>query len=155
MYLVGYSFHVSFKWVVIISTKHESALTQSAKVVTCYTLWHFGDWSLITGRGGLQNGRGGGVKFYPYKKGRAVLAVLKGGGGDTKSFEVALTWELEVLAIVIGGFPPLKGWGARKTFYLVLTSDFPILYCGPHSVSSVFLFIILSRTTGAGAKYMV
>ena len=27
------------------------------------------DWSLITGRGGLQNGRGGHVKFYPYKKG--------------------------------------------------------------------------------------
>ena len=28
------------------------------------------DWSLITGRGGLQNGRGGGhVKFYPYEKG--------------------------------------------------------------------------------------
>ena len=27
------------------------------------------DWSLITGRGGLQNGRGGHVKFYPYTKG--------------------------------------------------------------------------------------
>ena len=27
------------------------------------------DWSLITGRGGLQNGRGGHVKFYPYVKG--------------------------------------------------------------------------------------
>ena len=27
------------------------------------------DWSLITGRGGLQNGRGGQVKFYPYEKG--------------------------------------------------------------------------------------
>ena len=44
-------------------------------------------WGLVTnygeGGGGLQNnGRGGGgVKFYPYKKGRAVLAVLKGGGG--------------------------------------------------------------------------
>ena len=36
------------------------------------------DWSLITGRGGLQNGRGGGhVKFDPYEKG--------GGGG--KSFK--------------------------------------------------------------------
>ena len=34
------------------------------------------EWSLITGRGGLQNGRGGHVKFYPYEKG--------GGGG--KSF---------------------------------------------------------------------
>ena len=27
------------------------------------------DWSLITGRGGLQNGRGGHVKFYPCEKG--------------------------------------------------------------------------------------
>ena len=26
------------------------------------------DWSLITGTGGLQNGRGGHVKFYPYAK---------------------------------------------------------------------------------------
>ena len=30
---------------------------------------HIRDWSLITGRGGLQNGRGGHVKFYPYEKG--------------------------------------------------------------------------------------
>ena len=30
---------------------------------------HLREWSLITGRGGLQNGRGGHVKFYPYKKG--------------------------------------------------------------------------------------
>ena len=39
------------------------------------------EWSLITGRGGLQNGRGGHVKFYPYEKGGAekVLAILKGG----------------------------------------------------------------------------
>ena len=58
MYLDGDSFRVSFKWVVIISTKQETAHTQSAKVSTCYTLWHFGDWSLITGKGGLQNGRG-------------------------------------------------------------------------------------------------
>ena len=47
MYLVRNSFHVSFKWVVITSTKQEAAHTQSAKVSTCYTLWHFGDWSLI------------------------------------------------------------------------------------------------------------
>ena len=38
--------------------------------------------------------------------------MLKGGWG-TKSFEVVLTWELEVLAIVIGEggrkkFPPFK-----------------------------------------------
>ena len=33
------------------------------------SLVHFRDWSLITGRGGLQNGRGGHVKFYPFEKG--------------------------------------------------------------------------------------
>ena len=81
----------SLSLVVIISTKQEAAHTQSAKVSTCYTLGHFGDWSLITWRGG-------GVKFYPYKR--------KGGG--TKSCEVVLTWELEILAIVI------KGGGAQK-----------------------------------------
>ena len=34
-------------------------------------IFHIGlrDWSLITGRRGLQNGRGGHVKFYPYEKG--------------------------------------------------------------------------------------
>ena len=51
------------------------------------------------------------MKFYPYKrKGEQIffLAVLKGGGG-TKSCEVVLTWELEILAIVIGG-------GGRKKF---------------------------------------
>ena len=52
MYLVGDSFRVSFKWVVIISTKKEAAHTQSGKVSTCYTIWHFGDWSLIIGGGG-------------------------------------------------------------------------------------------------------
>ena len=45
------------------------------------------------------------MKFYPYKRGgerKKGLAVLKGGGGTT-SFEVVLTWEFEVLAIVMGG----------------------------------------------------
>ena len=32
-----------------------------------------------------------------------VLAMLKGGGGRTTSFEVVLTWELVVLAIVLEG----------------------------------------------------
>ena len=106
MYLVGNSFHVSFEWVVIISTKQEAAHTQSAKVSTCYTLWHFGDWSLITRRGGGATNcrRGGGNEVLPLqKKGGAdfFIAVLKGGG--TKSCEVVLTWELEILAIVIRG----------------------------------------------------
>ena len=54
MYLVGDSFRVSFKWVVIISTKQEAAHTQSANVSTCFTLWHFRDWLLITGKGGYK-----------------------------------------------------------------------------------------------------
>ena len=38
----------------------------------------FRDWSLITGKeGGLQNGRGGDVKFYPYEN---------WGGGGQKRF---------------------------------------------------------------------
>ena len=110
MYLVGNRFHVSFKWVVIISTKQEAAHTQSAKVSTCYTLWHFGDWSLITGRGATNCRRGGGkLRFTPTKeRGRGIffLAVLKGGG--TTSCEVVSTWELEILAIVI------RGGGAQK-----------------------------------------
>ena len=36
IYLVGDSVRVSFKWVVLISTKQEFAYTQSAKVSICY-----------------------------------------------------------------------------------------------------------------------
>ena len=64
MYLVGNSFYVSFKWVVIISTKQEAAHTQSAKVSTCYTLWHFGGWSLINWGYKLQTAGGGGDLQY-------------------------------------------------------------------------------------------
>ena len=43
------------------------------------------------------------MKFYSYKKGGGkVLAMIKGGGG-ANSFEVVLTRELEVLAILKGG----------------------------------------------------
>ena len=80
MYLDGDSFRVSFKWVVIISTKQEAAHTQSAKVSTCYTLWHFGDWSLITGRGGATKRQGGASKFLPLQKRR---------GGEEKTFSRA------------------------------------------------------------------
>ena len=57
------------------------------------TAWDFvqsgvRDWSLNTGRGGLQNGRGGGGarEVLPLRKGGAekVLAMLKGGGGQKK-----------------------------------------------------------------------
>ena len=47
-------------------------------VVDCYV----GDWSLITGRGGLQNGRGGAREVLPLRKGggaQKVLTMLKGG----------------------------------------------------------------------------
>ena len=42
----------------------------------------FRDWSLITGRWGLQNGRGGAREVFPLQKGGAekVLATLKGVG---------------------------------------------------------------------------
>ena len=61
---------------------------------------------------------GGQVKFYPYKRRgeqKKVLAVLKGGGGTTR-FEEVLTWELEVLALVIGG-------GGAKSFALSLRGE--------------------------------
>ena len=77
------------------------------------------------------------MKFYPTKRGRKMFSRAEGGGGSTKSFEVVLTWELEVLAIVMGGggakgYHPLKGGGGaqkvlpclegggRKKFYPVL-----------------------------------
>ena len=79
MYLVGDGFRVSFKWFVIISTKQEAAHTQSAKVSTCCTLWHFGDWSLITGRRATKR-QGEQVKFYSYKMGGGKsLSRVEGG----------------------------------------------------------------------------
>ena len=51
------------------------------------------------------------MKFYPYEKGGGEVQVMLKGGGGTNSFEVVLTRELEVLAILIGGggtFPPFK-----------------------------------------------
>ena len=81
MYLARDSFCVSFKWVVIISIKQEAAHTQSAKVSTCYTLWHFWDWSLIRGKRGA-GGRGRGAtkrqgRFTPSKS-------VGSAGGPTK-----------------------------------------------------------------------
>ena len=84
MYLVGDSFRVSFKWVVIISTKQEAGHTQSAKVSTCYTLWHFGDWSLNTGRGGLKNGNGGASEVLPLQKGGGVKSFSRAEMGAQK-----------------------------------------------------------------------
>ena len=65
----------------------------------------FGEWSLITGRGRLQNGRSGGgggeVKFNPYEKGQKSFNHAE--GRDTKRIEVVLTHEPKVLAILMGG----------------------------------------------------
>ena len=60
--------------------KTRGCSTQSAKVSTCYTLWHFGDKSLITGwgGGGLQNSRA---------EGKCSFTLTKNGGG--KSFSCA------------------------------------------------------------------
>ena len=87
-----------------------------------YWLMGLRDWSLIKGRGGATKREGGGAsEVLPLLKGGAekVLAMLEWGRGSTKSFEVVLTRELEVLAIVMGGrkkFPPFKrrGVGAQK-----------------------------------------
>ena len=51
--------------------------------------------------GGVQNGRGVGKVLPLQKGGGGRKAMLKGGG--TTYFEVILTQELEVLAILIGG----------------------------------------------------
>ena len=61
------------------------------------------EWSLLMGSGGggggLQNGRGW-VGKRSFTLAEKVLAMLKGG---TTGFEVVLTWELEVLAILMEG----------------------------------------------------
>ena len=71
------------------------------------------------GEGGYTTGRGGASEVLPLQKGgggaEKVLAMLKGGGG-TKSFEVVLARESEVLAILKGGAKslyPLQG-GAKS-----------------------------------------
>ena len=95
MYLVGDSFRVSFKCVVIISTKQEAAHTQSAKVSTCYTLWHFGDWSLVMGRGGggYKTAGWGASEVLPLQKGGGGIFSHAEGGGGTKGFEIVLRIE--------------------------------------------------------------
>ena len=66
------------------------------------------------------------VKFYPYKKGGGGIVFSHSEGRSTTSFEVVLTRELEVLAIVMGvggghkTFPPFKRGGGHKKFYSIL-----------------------------------
>ena len=111
MYLVGNSFHVSFKWVVIISTKQEAAHTQSAKVSTCYTLWHFGDWSLITGRGATNCRRGGGGKGVVTNYGEGGATKREGGAREVLPLQKG--GAEKVLAILKGGHK--KFWGRFYT----------------------------------------
>ena len=74
------------------------------------------------------------MKFYPYKKGgraEKVLTMLKGG---TNSFEVVLTWELEVLPLVMGcakSFHPLKGWAQQVLPCLEDGGDVFFPFCSP------------------------
>ena len=80
------------------------------------------DRSLITGKeeGGYKTRGGGKSSFTPTKSG-VEKSFSHARGEGTNSFEVVLTWELEVLAILKGGtksFHPLK-WGWEK-FYTVL-----------------------------------
>ena len=72
---------------------------------------HFGlrDWSLITGRGGLQNGRGA----------REVLPLRKGGGGGNSFSHAEGGGTQKVLAMLKGGGGHTKFWG---NFYAVAGS---------------------------------
>ena len=94
------------------------------------------------GRATKREGGGGQVKFYPCKEGGGglwkSLSHAERGRGTT-SFEVVLTRELEVLAIVMGGgvrkkCPPFKRGGGHKVLPCLRggrtkfrTCDFPIL----------------------------
>ena len=93
--------------------------------------------------GGGVNGRGGASEVLPLPKGGSRNSSFSHAeAGGTQGFEVVLTWELEVLAILMGGttsFHPLKG-GGRKRFYPVLrggaqTSFGPTVFpfCSPPS----------------------
>ena len=83
MYFGGDIFRVSFKWVVMISTKQRGSYTYTYTEYKSQHMLHtLALWGLVTnyGEGGLQNGKGGQVKFYPYKR---------GGGEPEKSFSRA------------------------------------------------------------------
>ena len=71
--------------------------------------------------GGYKTGRGGGGQwsFTPTERRETKCLRHAEGGGDLKSFEVVLTRELEVSAILIGGhtkFPPFKRWRGGEKF---------------------------------------
>ena len=43
------------------------------------------------------------MKFYPYKRGAGTRCFSYAEWRRTKSFVIVLTWELDVLAILMGG----------------------------------------------------
>ena len=59
-------------------------------------------------------GGGGGSEFLPLQKGGGGGKSFSHAKGGWRSFEVVLTWELEVLAIVMGILPCLEGRGAKS-----------------------------------------
>ena len=73
-------------------------------------------WGLVInyGEGDYKTANGGKGSFTRTKGAGAEtrFSRTEGGGGGTESFEVVLSWELEVLAIVIGG------GGAHKVYTL-------------------------------------
>ena len=78
-----------------------------------------------------EEGGGGACEVLPLRKGGGV-AMIK---GDTQSFEVVLTQELEVLAIVMGGgaqqvVPCLEGGGGAESFGPTI---FPFCSHPPHN----------------------
>ena len=74
----------------------------------------------MRGGGGQNRNGGGGVKFYPYKRwggNKGYTHAEFEGWGHKQFFWAALTWELQVLAILKGGkniVHPLKGGGGGR-----------------------------------------
>ena len=79
---------------------------------------YFRDWSLITGRGGLQNGRGGHVKFYPYEMGGGGggkrLSHAEGGAQKVWGSFSAAAWCFSHIVGGRGEFPRFKRGGAKS-----------------------------------------
>ena len=70
MYFGGDIFRVSFKWVVMISTKQRGSYTYT-EYKSQHMLHTLALWGLVTnyGEGGLQNGKGGASEVLPLQKG--------------------------------------------------------------------------------------
>ena len=104
----AYIFGIASIFTSITSVSREHFWPARIKAITCcgmsqHSVSTVRDWSLITGRGGLQNwwGGGGHVKFYPDKKGGGeVLAMLKGGHKMFWGSFYAVAWSF---SHIVGG----------------------------------------------------